>query len=142
VINAGVSGETSADGLKRLPALLKEKSVKLIILCFGGNDIIRKKPMNALKNNLKTMIHMAKEKNVEVLFVSVPNISPLGLTPLHLYEEISQEEEVPLLNGILADILGNPLLKSDRVHPNALGYKQMAHRIYESLKKNGWITSK
>jgi len=139
VINAGINGETSDEGLQRLPELLEDKSVKLMILCIGGNDILQRQSMTALKNNLKTMIHMSKIKGIDVLLVAVPNISLFGLTPLTLYEEVAEEEDVLLLSGVLAEILGNPTLKSDQIHPNALGYKQMAEKIYESLVENGWI---
>lgn len=138
VINAGINGETSSQGLRRLSTLLENKSIKLMILCFGGNDIIQRLPMDKLKKNLKTMIHMAKEKNIQVLLVSVPNFSLFGLSPLTLYDEVADEENIVLASGILADILSQPSLKSDQIHPNALGYKQMAEKIYESLKENKW----
>jgi lysophospholipase L1-like esterase len=57
VINAGVNAETSDEGLRRLPQLLEDKSIKLMILCFGGNDIMLKKSMSSLKQNLKTKHH-------------------------------------------------------------------------------------
>jgi lysophospholipase L1-like esterase len=139
IINAGILGETSEDGLKRLPALLETHSFKLMILCFGGNDIIQGVSMATLKSNLKTMIQIAKEKHIEVLLVSVPNLGLFGLSPLALYEEVADEENIPLLSGMLADILSQPSLKSDQIHPNALGYKQMGEKIYESLKENGWV---
>lgn len=139
VINAGINGETSDEGLQRLPQRLEDKSIKLMILCFGGNDILRRQSMDALKNNLKTMIRMAKTKKIDVLLVAVPNISLFGLAPLELYEEVAKEEKVPLLGGVLANILSQPSLKNDQIHPNALGYKQMAEKIYESLVENGWI---
>ncbi len=139
VINAGINGETSDEGLRRLPKLLEDRSIKLIILCFGGNDILRRQSMDTLKNNLKTMIHMAKAKEIDVLLVAVPNISLFGISPLELYEEVAQEEDIPLLSGVLADILSDPALKNDQIHPNALGYKQMAEKIYESLVENGSI---
>jgi len=139
VINAGINGDTSDDGLQRLPKLLEDKSIKLMILCFGGNDILRRQSMNALKNNLKTMIRMAKTKEIDVLLVAVPNINLFGLAPLELYEEVAKEEKVPLLDAVLANILHQPSLKNDQIHPNALGYKQMADKIYESLVENGWV---
>jgi len=139
VINAGVIGETSAEGLKRLPQLLKDENIKLMLLCFGGNDIIQKKSMVSLKKNLKTMIQMAKEKNIEVLLISVPNFTLFGLSPLELYEEVADEENVVLASGILAQILEQPSLKSDQIHPNALGYKMMGEKIYEKLKEEGFI---
>jgi lysophospholipase L1-like esterase len=139
VINAGVNGETSTEGLRRLAPLLEDRSIKLMILCFGGNDIIQKKSMSDLKQNLRTMIQMAKAKNIEVLLISVPNFSLFGLSALKLYEEVAEEENIPLLSGVLANILSQPSLKNDQIHPNALGYKKMAELIYESLKENQWI---
>jgi lysophospholipase L1-like esterase len=138
IINAGVNGDTSSEGLQRLPYLLEDENIKLMILCFGGNDIIQKHSMSRLKQNLKTMIRMAKNKNIDVLLLSVPNLSLFGLSPLELYEEVAEEEKIPLLSGVLADILSQPSLKNDQIHPNALGYKKMAELIYESLKENGW----
>jgi lysophospholipase L1-like esterase len=135
VINAGVNGDTSEEGLRRLAPLLKDPSIKMMILFFGGNDIMQKKPMTALQNNLKTMIQMAKEKKVDVLLVSVPNITLFGLSPLDLYKEVAEEEKIPLLSGMLADILSQPSLKSDQIHPNAKGYEKMAQKIYESLQQ-------
>lgn len=139
VINAGINGETSDEGLQRLPKLLEDRSIKLMILCFGGNDILGRQSMDALKSNLKTMIRMAKTKEIDVLLVAVPNISLFGLAPLELYEEVAKEEKVPLLDGVLANILSQPSLKNDQIHPNALGYKQMAEKVYENLKENGWV---
>ena len=130
--------ELTGEGLKRLPQLLEDRSIKLMILCFGGNDIMQRKSMSSLKQNLKTMIQLAKAKNIEVLLISVPNITLFGLSPLELYDEVAEEENIPLLLGVLANILSQPSLKSDRVHPNALGYKKMAELIYESLKEYGW----
>jgi lysophospholipase L1-like esterase len=139
VLNAGINGETSQEGLERLPTLLGDPSVKLMILCFGGNDILQKKPLSELKNNLTKMIHMAKEKNIEVVLVSVPNLSLFGLSPLDLYEEVAEEENIPLVSGVLADILSQPSLKNDQIHPNASGYKKMADEIYKGLKGHGLI---
>ncbi len=139
VINAGIPAETSAEGLIRLPKLLEDKSIKLIILFFGGNDIIQKLPTKHLKSNLQNMIRMAKEKRIDILLISVPNLSLFGLKPLELYKEIAKKEELPLLSGMMTDILETPSLKSDRIHPNAKGYKIMAEQIYEKLKKEGWL---
>ena len=139
VVNAGILGDTSADGLKRLPTLLENDSIKLMILFFGGNDIIQNVPMSELKNNLKNMIHMAKEKNIDVLLISVPNLSLFGLSPLELYEEIADEENIPLLKGMMSDILEKPSLKSDQIHPNASGYKIMGEKIYKKLKEEEWL---
>ena len=139
VINEGVLGETSHEGLRRISPLLEDKSIKLMILLFGGNDIMQGLSMEDLESNLKTMIRMAKEKRIDVLLVSVPNLSLFGLSSLELYEEVAEEEGVPLLSGMMADILEQPSLKSDQIHPNSLGYKIMGEKIYEKLKEEGWL---
>ncbi len=139
VINGGVNGDTSSQGLQRLPKLLEDESIKLIILFFGGNDILQKVPLSELKDNLRKMINIAKSKNIQVLLVSVPNISLFGLSPLELYGELSDEENVPLASGVLAGILSKQSLKSDQIHPNALGYKKMAEDIYDALQNHGWV---
>ncbi len=139
VLNEGVNGDTSTDGLRRLEKILDNKSIKLMILCLGANDIIQRQSISTLKANLKTMIQLAKARNIQVLLISVPSFGLLGLTPLPLYEEVATEENIPLASGILADIQSQTSLKLDQVHPNALGYTQMAEKIYESLKENGLI---
>ena len=139
VINAGVSGETSSEGLLRLPQLLEDKNIKLMILFLGANDVLQRLPMENIKTNLKSMIHMAKEKQIEVLLISVPNLGLFGPSDLSLYNEISKDENVPLLSNMYVEILEQPSLKSDQVHPNALGYRRMAEKIYKKLKKEGFI---
>jgi len=139
IINEGVLGDTSEDGVRRLAPLLEDSNIKLMILCFGGNDMLQGLSKTKLKDNLKTMIQMAKEKDIEVLLISVPNLNIFGLSPMQLYEEVADDEDVPLLSGVLADILGTPSLKSDQIHPNAKGYKIMAEKIYEKLKEEGWV---
>jgi hypothetical protein len=95
--------------------------------------------MERLKTNLLTMIHIAKEKNIDVLIISVPNLSLFGLSPLALYEEVAKEGNIPLLSGMMSNILEQPSLKSDQIHPNALGYKIMGEKIYEKLQEEGWL---
>jgi lysophospholipase L1-like esterase len=135
VINAGVNGDTSKDGLSRLPNLLQDTSIKLILLCFGGNDILQQHSLSSLKENLKTMIQMAKKQNIHILLIAVPNFSVFGLSPLELYEDIAKEENIPLLNDTLTEILSNPHYKIDQIHPNASGYKIMGESIYEKIKE-------
>ena len=139
VINEGVLGDTSHEGLRRIAPLLEERNIKLMILLLGGNDIMQGLSMEDLKSNLKTMIQMAKEKQINVLLISVPKLSIFGLSPLELYEEVAEEEDVPLLSGMMSNILEQPSLKSDQIHPNAKGYTMMAKMIYEKLKEEGWL---
>ena len=139
VINAGLNGDTSRDGLQRLPALLEDSSIKLILLCFGGNDILQKQPLSELRDNLKTMILMAKAKNINVVLISVPKVSLLGLSSLDLYSTVADEENIDLMDDVLVHVLSRSSLKNDYIHPNAKGYKYMADEIYAHLKSENWI---
>ncbi len=137
VINAGINGDTSKEGLERLPALLEDSSIKLILLCFGGNDILQKIPLGELKSNLKKMVQLAKKKNIDVILISVPKISSLGLSSLALYSTVADEENIELMDDVLVHVLSRSSLKNDYIHPNAKGYKYMADEIYEYLKSTG-----
>ncbi|MCD6190103.1 MAG: arylesterase [Sulfurimonas sp.] len=139
VINAGINGDTSQDGLQRLPALLEDNSIKLILLCFGGNDILQNLPLGELKNNLKKMIQLAKAKNVDVILISVPKVSDLGLSSMNLYSTVAEEENIELMDNLLVHILSRSSLKNDYIHPNAKGYRYMADEIFKHLKSNKWI---
>lgn len=139
VINAGVNGEISQEGVERLPGLLEDASVRLLLLCSGGNDILRRRSKGALKANLKQMIAMAKAKGVEVVLIGVPTFGMLGLKSLPLYEEVAGEEGVVYIDGLLPGILNDAALKNDYVHPNAAGYRRLAEGIFSELQKQGWI---
>lgn len=136
VINAGVPGETSSQGLKRLPSLLQKYHPKLVILCHGGNDIIRQQSKKILKENLLKMIQMSKKIGAQVLLVGVPDFRMLGFTTDALYEEVAKQENVLYEGNILSKIENDPTLKSDRIHPNAKGYALMAKAFTKILKKH------
>ena len=133
IVNAGRNGETSQEGLARLPKLLQEHKPKLTLLCYGGNDLLQGKPKEALKANLKTMISAIHSYGSDVIIISIPDISLFGLHPLSLYEEVGEETGTPVVSGLLSDILSTPSLKSDRIHPNALGYHKMAEALYQTI---------
>jgi len=100
---------------------------------------MQKRSMKSLKANLKSMIKMAKSHNIEVLLIALPNFSLFGISDLELYKEVSKEENVPLLSHMYANIITEPSLKSDQIHPNAKGYRVMAEKIFASLKEYGWV---
>lgn len=129
VINAGVPGELSDGGLKRLPSLLAEYHPELLILCHGGNDILKKQDMDKLRTNLEQMIRLAQTQNIDVILVSVPQFGILQLTPPPLYAELAEAYHLEIEEDILADILHDNRTKSDYIHPNALGYQKMAEAI-------------
>ena len=136
VINAGIPGEISAAGLKRLPGLLKRYRPELLILCHGANDILRRNNTKQTKENLQLMIDLAKSNNTQVVLIGVPQFG-FFLSAAPFYEELAQTNRLPLENDLLTDILRNNKLKSDQIHPNSEGYQLMAERIHQLLKRSG-----
>lgn len=136
VINAGVPGEVSEKGLKRLPALLDQHKPDLLILCHGGNDILRKKDLQKMQDNIRKMIKLARERNIPVVLLGVPKFG-LFLSVAPEYQEIAENSDVVFIGDLLPDVLSDRDLKSDTVHPNAAGYQVMAENIYSVLKKSG-----
>jgi len=138
VINAGVPGELTADGMKRLPSLLNEHTPNLLILIHGGNDMLRKKNLEIATDNLRAMIEMAKARDISVVMMAVPNPT-LILSPAEFYEKLAGSMEVPIEVDAISDILQYPGNKSDSVHPNAKGYRMMAESLQELLQSLGAI---
>ena len=134
VVSAGVPGEVSASGLARLPAVLDQVQPQLLILCHGGNDLLRQLDTAALARNLRAMVRLARDRGIPVVLIAVPKP---GLFPsAHpLYVEIAAEMGVPVEPDALAEILTDNALKSDPIHPNAQGYARLAERVAELLKK-------
>jgi len=132
VINAGISGEISAKGLVRLENLLDKHQPQLLILCHGANDMLQKRDLGEMASNLEAMITLAKQRDIEVLLMAVPKTNLL-LTPLKQYQEVADKMQVPLENDLIADILSQPALHSDIIHPNALGYRKIAEQIHQNL---------
>lgn len=139
VVNAGISGEVSSDGVKRLPGILAKYHPALVILCHGGNDILRRHSKEKLRSNLRAMVRLSRESGAQVLLVGVPGFGLLGLSIVPLYEEVAKEEESLYEGDILETIEGDPALKSDQIHPNALGYGLMAEAFARVLTQNGLL---
>jgi lysophospholipase L1-like esterase len=136
VWNAGVPGEVSAEGLARLPSMLDEYQPKLLILCHGGNDFLRKLGDVQAAQNLRGMIRMAKQRGLDVVLIGVPKPGLLP-SPPDFYAEIAKEFAVPYEESALKTILRDSDLKSDLAHPNAKGYARLAQAVAALLKKSG-----
>ena len=138
VINAGVDGEFTSEGLSRLPELLEHKP-NLVILCHGANDILNNVPHKEIKNNLSIMITMIKESRAELLLVGVPDYYIAGFEVHIIYEELAEELDVILEDNVLTNIVLNSSFQNDFVHPNEKGYQLMADIFMQELKKNKQI---
>lgn len=137
VINTGVAGEISSEGLQRLPALLDEYQPNLLILMHGGNDILRQINPEQTRDNLKAMIAEAKQRNIAVVLMGVPKFGLVFLHSAEIYAELAQSEQVPADLESLPTILASNALKSDTVHPNDQGYQQLAENIVVLLQQQG-----
>ena len=133
VINAGVPGEVTAEGLKRLPGLLDAYQPALVIVLHGGNDLLRKLPPQLIEDNLSAMISLVRQQQAQVVLISVPRPALL-LSAEPLFVRLAESRQVPLENDVLADILQSRANKSDAVHPNEQGYAQLAEGIFQFLK--------
>lgn len=136
VINAGISGEESAPGLKRLPGLLSQHKPQLLILCHGGNDLLRKRDVAKMEANIRNMIQLAKDEDIPVVMLGVPKPG-LFLSSFEVYEKIARSTGVIFIEDIIPEVLGDNALKSDAVHPNKDGYRMMAETIHKVLKESG-----
>ena len=138
VVNAGVPGETSAQGLERLPATLDEVKPKLVLLCHGGNDFLRRLDDAQAAANVRGMIQLARERGIPVVLIATPKP---GLPPSvpAFYGEIAAELKVPYDQGVLRSVLLDNALKSDMVHPNAAGYARIAAAVEKVLRAAGAI---
>lgn len=136
VINAGIPGEISKNGLTRLPGLIEKHHPDLIIICHGANDILRKLDLTQTRNNIQQMIDLARQNNSEVVLIGVPEFS-LFLSTAPMYQALADKNQVPIANDILGDIIGNNSLKSDHIHPNTKGYQLLAQNISLLLKQSG-----
>lgn len=139
VINEGRPGELSGDGLKRLPAVLDEYQPALLILCHGGNDLLRKKNAQSITNNLKAMITEAKQRGIQVVLIGVPEPALFLLESAPFYSKIAASENIPFEENILPEIESDNALKSDTIHPNAAGYRKFAEAIAKLLSLAGAV---
>lgn len=134
VINAGVSGEITAEGLKRLPDVLDQTDPDLVILCHGGNDLLRKLDPNQTRANLAAMIELIQGRGADVVLVSVPEPG-IFLKPADYYAELAKRYDLPIETDIITDLQGDSGMKSDRVHFNEAGYAALAEALVALLQR-------
>ncbi len=139
VINAGIPGEISARARERLPGLLERYRPGLLVLCHGGNDLLRRLDPRALRNNLEAMILDARARDIPVVLLGVPEPALFGLAPAGLYADLAAQHELVYEGEVIAVVESNRQLKSDRIHPNAEGYAHIARAVYRALQDSGAV---
>jgi len=137
VINAGIPGEVTAQGKQRLPRLLDRHKPGLLILCHGGNDLLRRFNHAETKSNLETMIDSATQRNIPVLLIGVPSFGLVFFEADEMYNEVAEKYGLLYAGKVLPRVESDPGLKSDRIHPNAEGYRQIAVAVHQLLQDSG-----
>ena len=144
VVNAGVSGDTSAQALARLPALLAEHQPKLVIVSIGGNDFLRKLPESDTRTHVHAICKQALAAGAQVLLVAVPRATvaaALGqMTDHALYAEVAKDLKIPLQREAWGEVLAQPDLRADAVHANARGYAQFARSVQGTAAAVGLLS--
>src|SRR5262245_13868817 len=138
VVRAGVPGEVSAQALARLPGALDEHAPRLLLLCIGGNDFLRRLGKEQAERNVREMVKLARSRGVAVLLIGTPEPG-FSVSPPGFYAVVAKEFRLPYEGGVLGQVLKDASLKSDPIHPNARGYRVIAERLAETLKQAGAI---
>lgn len=136
VINSGISGEISADGLKRLSSVIEKTKPDVVIVCHGGNDILRKYNIETTKENIKKMLELIRNTGAEPILVGVPSLKGLIISTDSIYKDIAKEDSVIFEGEIIEKIIKSPNLKSDQIHPNKDGYYEIAESLNEVIRSS------
>jgi lysophospholipase L1-like esterase len=139
VINSGIPGETSSKGLVRLADVLDSENPQLLILCHGGNDFLRKLDQQQLYHNMVAMIKQARERDIDVILLGVPQPKLMFMKSAPVYEKVAKELKVPINTEIIPKVVSDNSLKSDLLHPNKSGYRLIAESVYQLIKQSGGL---
>ncbi len=144
IINGGVSGDKAGDALARLPGLLDEHAPRLVLVTLGGNDMLRKLPEARTRQDLARILELAKGRNAQAVLLATPRPSVAGvvfqsLSAPPFYAEVADERKVPLIADAVPDVLSDPALKLDQLHPNAEGHIALAGKVFDALRKLGYV---
>jgi acyl-CoA thioesterase-1 len=139
VVNASVSGETTAGGLARLPRALTLHQPKIVILELGGNDGLRALPIAQMRANLVRMADLASAAGAKVLLLGMrmpPNYGPDFTEQFRMsFSDLARDKQLPLVPFLLNDIALLPnLMQADGIHPNELGQPKLLDNVWPSLK--------
>jgi len=139
VVNASISGDTSAGGAARLPALLAEHQPELVIIELGGNDGLRGQPPAQLQQNLAAMVQASQQQGAKVLLLGMqlpPNYGVRYTTAFaEVFPKVAGEFDVPLVPFVLEGVGGVPtLMQADGIHPTAEAQPVLLENVWPALK--------
>lgn len=144
IINGGVSGDKTEDALARLPSLMDEHAPRLVLVTLGGNDMLRKRPEEETRANLARILEGVRGRDAQPVLLATPRPSVAGalfqnLSPPAFYAEIAAARKVPLIEDAVPEVLSDPDLKLDPLHPNAEGHEVLAGKMFDALRKLGYV---
>jgi len=139
VINASISGETTAGGLARLPALLKEHAPGLVLIELGANDGLRGLPLTEIRANLARLLTQVRETKARAVLIGIElpvNYGPQYRDGLRaMYRDLAGEFNVPLVPFLLEGVaLDAELMQDNGLHPNAQGQPRLLDNVWPVLK--------
>jgi acyl-CoA thioesterase-1 len=139
VVNASISGDTSANGQARLPALLAAHKPALVVLELGGNDGLQGHPPAQLQQNLAAMIDSSRAAGAKVLLLGMrlpPNYGARYTQAFaEVYSHVADEKKIPLVPFFLEGIGGNPaMMQADGIHPAQVAQGQLLENVWPTLK--------
>ena len=138
VTNASTTGDTTQNGLDKLPAFLAKYHPSITIIQLGGNDGLRGLSLEKMAENLTAMIKMSNTQHSKVLIIGVPMFPNYGAEFIQHFEQVfvdvGKTQHVPVVNNILEKVADKPLLMQlDKIHPKAQGQKQMLENVWPKL---------
>jgi acyl-CoA thioesterase-1 len=139
VVNASVTGETTAGGLARLPRALALHHPRVVILELGGNDGLRALPIDQMRSNLGKMVDLSADSGAQVLVLGMripPNYGPEFTEKFFaVFADVARDKRAPLVPFLLNDIALSPnLMQADGVHPNELGQPKLLDNVWPRLR--------
>jgi len=139
VVDAAISGDTTAGGLSRLPRLLDLHSPAIVVIELGGNDGLRGQPVANMRKNLASIIELVRERGAMAILTGIripPNYGPLYTEQFAAaYPELAAEFDVALVEFLMDGVaLDDHMMQADRVHPNAEGQPVMLNNVWSVLQ--------
>jgi acyl-CoA thioesterase-1 len=139
VVNASVTGETTAGGLARLPRALALHHPRVVILELGGNDGLRALPIDQMRSNLGRMVDLSVDSGAQVLLLGMripPNYGPEFTEKFFaVFADVARDKKAPLVPFLLNDIALSPnLMQADGIHPNELGQPKLLDNVWPRLR--------
>jgi acyl-CoA thioesterase-1 len=139
VVNASISGETTAGGRNRLPALLERHRPRIVIIALGANDGLRGLPLTQMHDNLTAMVRQAKAAGARVLLAGMrlpPNYGPEYTRAFsEQFSRVARQEKIALLPFLLEPIaLDEAAFQADRLHPTAAAQPMILEHLWAALQ--------